>query len=142
MIALLYGLVTSWIVFLRKLAACKHNRVKNVYETANDAFIKVEQECKLHEVAFGGPADYHAQMRLLRLFDEKEKARTAWLRAHRKLADRKRMERRLRKFNGRKLPYTFGLIDMAFLFKLIDVGREFGYLNLATIVDSVKSWIG
>ena len=139
--ALLYALTCSWAVVLRKLAAWKHDRLKRVYDLADSAFRKLEQECKSHEVAIGSPSDYHSQMKLLRLFDDKEQARTRWIGAATRLKKRKRRERTLRKFNGRKLPYTFGLFDMALLFKLIDAGRELGQWNLPALLELIQAWI-
>ncbi|MGI9516385.1 MAG: hypothetical protein ACR2NP_05045 [Pirellulaceae bacterium] len=140
--AIIYALVCSWAVVLRKLAAWKHDRLKRIYEQAELAFQAVEQDCKSHEVALGGPADYHSQMKLLRLFDEKEQARETWMAADLKLQRRRRRERAVRKFTGKKLPYTFGLLDMALLFRFVDTAREFGSYNLASIVELIRSWIG
>ena len=139
--ALLYAMICSWAVVLRKFAAWKHDRLKRVYNLADSAFQKLEQECKSHEVAIGSPSDYHSQMKLLRLFDEKEQARTRWIGAANRLKKRRARERVLRKIKGRKLPYTFGLFDMALVFKLIDAGREFGQWNLAALLDLVQSLI-
>lgn len=139
--ALLYALICSWAVVLRKFAARKHTRLKRAYDQIDTAFRTLEQECKSHEVAIGSPADYHSQMKLLRLFDHKEKARERWIAAGNKLKKRKRRERKLRKFSGRKLPYTFGLLDMALLFKLIDAGQRLGGWNLSSLIETVQSWI-
>lgn len=139
--ALLYGFICSWAVVLRKFAAWKHNRLKKIYQTAELAFQKVEHECKSHEVAIGSPSDYQSQMKLLRMFDEKEQARTRWIAAENKLAARVKREKSIRKFTGKKLPYTFGLLDMAIVFKFIDAGRELGNLDLASLYDLIKSWI-
>ncbi|MGI9518962.1 MAG: hypothetical protein ACR2NP_18060 [Pirellulaceae bacterium] len=139
--ALLYALICSWAVVLRKFATRKHNRWKQAYDLADSSFRKLEQECKSHEVAIGSPADYHSQMKLLRLFDVKESARDRWTAAANKLKKRKERERRMRKFNGRKLPYSFGLLDMALLFKLVDAGRGFGNVNWLAFMETVQSWI-
>lgn len=138
--ALLYALICSWAVVLRKFAARKHSRLKKIYDRAECAFQSLEQECKSHEVAIGSPADYHSQMKLLRLFDEKETAREQWVKAGNRLAARKRRERKLRKFSGRKLPYSFGVLDMALLFKLIDAGRGFGQLNFTALLETIQAW--
>lgn len=139
--ALLYALICSWAVVLRKFAARKHNRLQKVYDLTDSAFQKLEQECKNHEVAIGSPADYHSQMKLLRMFDEKETTRERWVAAGHKLNKSKRRERKLRKFSGRKLPYSFGLFDMAILFKMIDFGHRFGDWNFPALIETVQSWI-
>ena len=36
--ALLFGMICSWIVVLRKLAAWKHDRLKKNYEAADERF--------------------------------------------------------------------------------------------------------
>ena len=138
--ALLYALICSWAVVLRKFAARKHSRLKKICDRADSAFRKLEQECKSHEVAIGSPSDYHSQMRLLRLFDEKETVREQWVKAGNRLAARKRREQKLRKFSGRKLPYSFGVFDMALLFKLIDAGRGFGTWNIRSWLESIQAW--
>ncbi len=139
--ALLYALICSWAVVLSKFAAKKHNRLRKVYDRHDSAFKKLEQECKSHEVSIGSPADYHSQMRLLRLFDTKEQARERWVAAGTKLKKRKQRQRKLRKFSGRKLPYTFGLFDMAILFKMIDFGHRFGNWNFSALVEMLQSWV-
>ena len=139
--ALLYGLLCSWAVVLRNFAARKHSRLKKIYDQADSAFRETEQECKNHEVAVGRPADYHSQMKLLRQFDDKEQARTRWIAAQRVLQRRSRRSRKLRKLKGKRLPYTFGLLDMALVLKLLDAARELGKFDISTIVELFKSWM-
>ncbi len=139
--AIVYATICSWAVVLRKFAAWKHNRLKKAYDLADSTFRTVEQECKSHEVTIGSPADYHSQMKLLRLFDSTEQARQRWVRSGTKLKKRKQRERFLRKFNGRKLPYSFGLLDMALVFKLVDAGREFGNWDFGQLLQTVQHWI-
>jgi len=141
LMALLYALICSWAVVLRNFAARKHNRHKQTYTRIDNTFCKLEQECKSHEVAIGGPADYGLQMKLLRLFDDKEKAREQWIASHNRLLKRKLRLRKLRKFSGRKLPYTFGLFDMAILFKAVDFGQRFADWNLSAMIQTLQSWI-
>ena len=53
--ALIFAMLTGWIVVLRKFASWKHNRLKASYERADEAFQKIERECKNEEVAVGRP---------------------------------------------------------------------------------------
>ena len=80
-------------------------------------------------------------MKSLRLFDVKEGARDRWTAAANKLKKHKERRRSMRKFLGRKLPDSFGLLDMALLFKLVDAGRGFGNVNWSAFMDTVQSWI-
>ena len=136
--ALLHAMICSRAVVLRKFAARKHSRLKKNCDRADSAFRKLEQECKGHEVTIGSPANYHSQMKLLRLFDEKETAREQWVKAGNRLAARSRRERKLRKFSGRKLPYSFRIFDMAMLFKLLDAGRGASNWNLSLAPNGIN----
>ena len=73
MMALLYGMICSWVVVLRKFAAWKHDRLKKNYAAAADSFKVTETDCKNDEVAMGRPADYGVQLRLMKQFDDKIK---------------------------------------------------------------------
>ncbi len=115
-----YALIRTIAVFLRLWAQRAHNRAKRIYESANEKFTKLEARCKTDEVSVGRPMDYPAQIQLLKLFDANEEARQRWAAAGKRLKRRKKLEDRIVGFSGRKVPYTFGLIDMAVLMKLAD----------------------
>ncbi len=133
--ALLYGLICSWIVVLRKFAARKHNRLKKNYENASASFKSTEQDCKNDEVAMGRPAGYASQLRLMKQYETVESARTRWISAERKLNKRQRWESRIKSLQGRKIPYSFGLLDMALVLKVTDVVREAGNFDLSIVQD-------
>lgn len=132
--ALLYGMFRSWIVVLRKLASRKHNRLEKIYENAEAAFRRVERDCKNDEVAVGRPAAYSAQLKLMKRYEAVDQSKARWIAAKRSLAQRERAEAKIDRLAGRKIPYTFGLLDMALVIKGMDLVREagrfdFGYLS-------------
>ena len=133
--ALIYGMICSWIVVLRKFAAWKHNRLKKNYENAEASFKSTEQDCKNDEVAMGRPAGYASQLRLMKQYEAVESARTRWISAERKLSKRQRWESRIKSLQGRKIPYSFGLLDMALVLKLTDFAREAGRFDLSIVQD-------
>ena len=139
--ALIYGMLRSWVMVLRKYSAWKQRRRKKAYEIAKQAFEAQEQECKGYEVVVGRPSDYHDQFKLMKLFYECENARQRWIKAAQQLVSRKRFEQKIRKLNGKKLPYTFGLVDMALCFKILDLSRELGLIDLARTWSLVKEWL-
>jgi hypothetical protein len=131
---LVYGLLRALATALRAVAAARHARAKRRYEQLADSFHELETSCKAHEVSVGRPADYASQLRLLQLFERTERARQRWVARVAALQKRVRYERAVRRFSGRKLPYTFGVIDMALLMKLAEV---FG-LNVNTISEAIR----
>jgi hypothetical protein len=138
--ALLYGMFCSWIVVLRKLAARKHNRLKKNYETAEKAFRRVERDCKNDEVAVGRPNAYSAQLKLMKLYEAVDQTKSHWIAAKRKLSKRERTEAKIKRLKGRKIPYTFGLLDMAVVLKAVDTFREAGRLDLGYVSEFVQSF--
>lgn len=137
--ALIYAMLTSWIVVLRKLASWKHNRLKARYELANNSFDKLERNCKNDEVAVGRPAAYKAQLKLMKLYETLESAKQRWLASRKKLDKRKKLEEKLKALRGRKIPYSFGLLDMAILMKAIDVVREAKRFDFSIVTDVIQS---
>lgn len=139
--ALLYGMLCSWVVVLRRLAARKHNRLKKQYETADKAFRKVERDCKNDEVAVGRPGAYSAQLKLMKLYEALDQIKTRWTASAQKLKKRQRTEAQIKSLKGRKIPYSFGLLDMAFVIKGIDAVREAGQMDFTRVADLVQSFI-
>ena len=139
MVALIYTAMCSWIVVLRKLASWKHNRLKARYEKTNEAFRKLERECKNDEVAVGRPAAYSAQLKLMKLYEALESAKKRWRVAKTKLNKRQKLEGKLKALRGRKIPYSFGLLDMAIVMKVVDVAREANGLDFSVAMDFIKS---
>ena len=132
--AFLYGLLRAAAAAMRLVASHSHARAKKRYELKELKFSQVESDCKAHEVRVGSPAGYNAQLRLLKAYENKERARGKWLRAANRLERRKRREQWLKELSGKKLPYTFGLVDMALILHGLD---RFANLSVFTLVDSV-----
>jgi len=139
MVALVYTMLCSWIVILRKLASRKHNRLKARYEQADKAFRKLERECKNDEVAVGRPAEYAAQLKLMKLYEALESAKKRWRLSKTKLNKRQNLEDKLKALRGRKIPYSFGLLDMAIVMKVVDVAREANRFDFSVAMDFLKS---
>lgn len=125
--ALIYGLMRSLAVALFKYAAWQHNRIKRQFEKLDADFRLLETDCKAEEVRLGRPVDFASQLKLLKQFEKREAARQTWIRSSKKMQKRKKLASKVRSFSGRKLPYTFGLIDMALLMRLIEVGYRNGF---------------
>ena len=137
--AILFAMLCGWVVVLRKFASRKHDRLKNKYETVNESFQLVERDCKNDEVAVGRPGSYSAELRLMKLYESVEQAKQNWIAASQKLVKRQKMEERLKGLRGRKIPYTFGLLDMAVVIKGIDAIREAKRFDLSFITDLINS---
>lgn len=139
--ALLYGLLRSFAATFRMLATKSHRRAKAKYEELDDSFKKLESECKSEEVAVGRPMDYVSQIRLLKAYEAREAARKLWVKTVNRLNKRTGFEKNVVAFSGRKLPYTFGLIDMAVVFKSIDVLTS-GSFDLPRLVEGAMALFG
>ena len=122
---LLFGLFRGISAILRRYVEWLHKRAQNAYECAETAFRDLEASCKAEEVALGRPLDYADQLKLLKAFERREAARNLWVRAAERMNRSRVAESRLRSFAEMRLPYTFGLIDMAFLMRALD---HFGIL--------------
>lgn len=117
---LIYGALRGIASMLRVLAERRHNKTKAAYESAEETFSSIENNCKAEEVAIGRPLDYPGQLRLLKAFESKEIARKQWVKTAEKLNRRKMVEDKIRAFSGLKLPYTFGLVDMALVLRFVE----------------------
>lgn len=117
---LLYGILRGISAFIRRLAEWKHARMQKAYETAEVSFRELECSCKADEVALGRPLDYAQQLRLLKAYERREIARDKWVCAAERMASRKTVEGKVRSFSSMRLPYTFGLLDMAFIMRMLD----------------------
>jgi hypothetical protein len=137
--ALIFAMLTSWIVVLRKLASWKHNRLKSSYEKASESFRLLERDCKNDEVAVGRPAAYAAQLKLMKLYESLDKAKKRWLASKKKLDSRVALAKKLKRLKGRKIPYSFGLLDMAIVMKVVDVAREANGFDYSIVIEFVKS---
>jgi hypothetical protein len=135
----LYGMLRSLISALRQMAAWKHARSQRIYERLQKAFSEAERDCKAHEVRVGRPVDYKSQLRLLKSYEASEAARGKWMRAAQKLGAWKAREAKVRAFSGKKLPYSFGLVDMALLLNVLDyLGTPFR-VDFAMLAELVRS---
>ncbi len=137
--ALIFAMLTGWIVVLRKFASWKHNRLKSRYEATDKAFRLLERDCKNDEVAVGRPAAYSAQLKLMKLFEKLESAKQRWMTSKKKLDKRVAQGKKLKRLKGRKIPYSFGLLDMAIVMKMVDVAREANGFDYSVVMEFVKS---
>lgn len=117
---LLYGLLRGFSAIVRRLAEWKHGRMQNAYELAESSFRSLENDCKADEVALGRPVDYAAQLKLLKAYENREAAKARWVSAANRLTSHKSVDGTVRKFSAMRMPYTFGLIDMAFIMRALD----------------------
>lgn len=122
---LIYGLMRGFVSMFRMLAERRHGRTKSVYEATETTFAAIENDCKAEEVAIGRPLDYPGQLRLLKAYEAKEIARQKWVTAADKLSRCQGLEARMRAFSGLKLPYSFGLVDMALLFRVAEEATHY-----------------
>jgi hypothetical protein len=137
--AILYGLLCALASGLRLVASAGHTRARKRYERLQTSFEDHENEAKAHEVAVGRPVDYGAQLRLLKAYDAKEAARLTWVRAAQRLEGRKAREQWLKDLSGKKLPYTFGLLDMALVVQALErLGLAPTLESLQTLVQSLS----
>ena len=118
--AVIYALIRGIAVFLRKRADASHARAKRIYEEAETAFRDLENQCKADEVSVGRPVSYPAQIELLKSYEANELTRRKWIKARQKMVRRQKWTQRIESFSGRKIPYTFGLIDMALVMRTLD----------------------
>ena len=117
---LLYGFLRGISAILRRAAEWKHGRTRKAYECAETAFGELETSCKADEVAFGRPLDYAQQLRLLKAYERREVAKERWVRAAERMNRRKNVDGKVRSLSEMRLPYTFALIDMAFILRVLD----------------------
>ncbi len=135
MILFFYSLIRGSVATLRMLASGRHASAQRRYEQLQGDFEQAELDCKAAEVSMGRPMDYAAQLRLLKLFEAAEAARLVWVRRANQLNSRKLWEQRIVAFRGRKLPYSFGLIDMALIMQVVD------HLGVGLDTATLSDWI-
>ena len=111
--ALLYGLMRAIAFALLIKANWKHRRAKFRLEKADKAFREIENSCKAEEVASGRPANFASQFKLMKLFEVRDSTNERWKLAANRLNKREKFSAWLKSWNGKKVPYAFGLIDMA-----------------------------
>jgi hypothetical protein len=104
----------------------RHKRVQRVYERHEENFTQLDGDRKLEEVGSGQPVGYALQYKLLKSYEAKEQARHKWVAAANRLTSRLNVEAKIKRFNGLKLPYSFGLLDMAVVMKALDELSSYG----------------
>jgi hypothetical protein len=139
--ALIYAFMCGLMRVLHKLAAWRHNRLKLAYEQSSTEFDQQEGRYKAKTSKVGRQMEYRQQIELLKLYEEKERRRQSWMRSHKTLLTRQRRLNWLRDLRGRKLPYTFGLVDMALVLKSIEIAPYVQYLVVGT-TDLFNSFFG
>ena len=75
----------------------------------------------------------------MKLYEALESAKQHWLASKRKLDKRTKLVEKLKALRGRKIPYSFGLLDMAIVMKVVDVAREANGLDFSVAMDFIKS---
>lgn len=138
--ALIYGLVRAVAVAFAKLAAWRHARAQKQLETADTKFRKAESSCKADEVEAGRPADFASQFHLLKHFEQREFANERWKRAAVKMAKREKFANWLAEISGKKIPYSFGLVDMALAMKIVEWSYE-KELDLTMVSDLIERFL-
>ena len=122
---LLYGVIRSMSAILRRYVEWMQARAERAYERTETAFQSLENSCKADEVTLGRPWDYAGQLKLLKAYEVRELAKQRWVRATERRNRSRSAEAGVRRFSEMRLPYTFGLIDMACLMRTLD---HFGIL--------------
>ena len=85
---------------------------------------------------------YHTakrQYKLAMLADKRDRMEASYTTWHRRAERLGKLRHRLRAWKGRKLPYTFGALDVACAMSLIDYFGAGHYLNARHVVETVAS---
>jgi hypothetical protein len=79
------------------------------------------------------------QYKLAMLADKRDRMETSYTTWHRRSERLSKLRQRLRAWKGRKLPYTFGALDVACAMGAIDYLGAGHYLNARHLVETVAS---
>jgi hypothetical protein len=79
------------------------------------------------------------QYKLAMLAEKRDRVESAYVRWDRRSERVAKLRQRLRAWKGRKLPYTFGALDVAFAMSAIDYLGAGHYLNTRYLVETVAS---
>jgi hypothetical protein len=79
------------------------------------------------------------QYKLAMLADKRDRMEASYTTWHRRAERLGKLRHRLRAWKGRKLPYTFGALDVACAMSLIDYLGAGHYLNARHVVETVAS---
>ena len=82
------------------------------------------------------------QYKLAMLADKRDRLESSYLSWHQRAERLGKLRQRLGAWKGRKLPYTFGAIDVACAMSLIDYLGAGHYLNARHLVETVMSLLG
>ncbi len=138
---LLYGMARCIAAALRWNAQRAHDKAQGAYEGLQELFTKLETDCKAEEVALGRPMAYTGQLRLLKAFENAEASRQRWVKSTTRLNRRNKLVEKLNGFHSARLPYTFGLVDMAGIMRGLDYCGLTPELSLTGIFETVKIWL-
>ena len=75
----------------------------------------------------------------MKLYEALESAKNRWRNSKVKLNKRQKLEGKLKALKGRKIPYSFGLLDMAIVMKVVDVAREANGLDFSDVMEFITS---
>ena len=117
---LIYGMVCAVAVALAKITAWQLARAKSHLESEDALFGELELNCKADEVESGRAVGLTSQLRLMKQFEKRETASANWQRRALTAARYQRVAKWLTGLSGKKLPYTMGLMDMAFGMKVLE----------------------
>ena len=79
------------------------------------------------------------QYKLAMLADKRDRMETSYTNWHRRAERLGKLRQRLRAWKGRKLPYTFGALDVACVMGVVDYLGASHYLNARQVVETVAS---
>ncbi|HTU22892.1 MAG TPA: hypothetical protein VMG10_32940 [Gemmataceae bacterium] len=79
------------------------------------------------------------QYKLAMLAEKRDRMESGYTRWHRRAESLGKLRHRLRAWKGRKLPYTFGALDVACVMGIVDYLGANHYLNARQVVESVAS---
>lgn len=79
------------------------------------------------------------QYKLALLADKRDRLEASYLTWHQRAERLGKLRQRLRAWKGRKLPYTFGALDVACVMGLIDYLGAGHYLNARQLVETLTS---
>lgn len=79
------------------------------------------------------------QYKLALLADKRDRMETSYTTWHRRAERLSKLRQRLRAWKGRKLPYTFGALDVACAMSLVDYLGAGHYVNARQVLETVTS---
>ncbi len=82
------------------------------------------------------------QYKLALLVDKRDRLEASYLTWHQRAEQLSKLRQRLRAWKGRKLPYTFGAIDVACVLSLIDYLGAGQHVNVRHLMETLMALFG